>query len=84
MADDRDDAQRTEEPTQKRLDEALSKGDVIKSMELATFVMLAGGTLALALFAQSAAKRFAVDFTVFLRKSRADVPLDAGGDVGRA
>jgi flagellar biosynthesis protein FlhB len=78
MAEDRDDAQRTEEPTQKRLDEALSKGDVVKSMELATFVMLAGGTLALVLFAQSAAKRFASIFTVFL-ENPAQMSLDAGG-----
>ena len=78
MAEDRDDAQRTEEPTQKRLDEALKKGDVVKSMELATFVMLAGGTLALALFAQSSATRFATTFTVFLQ-SPAQMTMDAGG-----
>jgi flagellar biosynthetic protein FlhB len=77
MADDRDDAQRTEEPTQKRLDEALSKGDVVKSTELAAFVMLAGGTLALVLFAQSAARRFTANFTVFL-ENPAQMSMDAG------
>src|ERR1700709_72263 len=81
MAEERDDAQRTEEPTQKRLDEALAKGDVVKSMELATFVMLAGGTLALVLFAQGAAMRFATNFTVFLQ-SPAQMPMDAGGVMG--
>jgi flagellar biosynthetic protein FlhB len=78
VAEDRDDSQRTEEPTQKRLDEALKKGDVVKSMELATFVMIAGGTLALTLFAQSAARRFAADFTVFL-ENPAQLSLDSGG-----
>ena len=78
MAEERDDAQRTEEPTQKRLDEALSKGDVVKSTELAAFVMLAGGTLALALFAQNAARRFTANFTVFL-ENPAQMSMDAGG-----
>jgi flagellar biosynthetic protein FlhB len=78
MADDRDDAQRTEEPTQKRLDEARQKGDVVKSMELSSFVMLAGGTLALVLFGQNAARQFSAGFTVFLA-SPAQMALDAGG-----
>jgi flagellar biosynthetic protein FlhB len=78
MAEDRDDAQRTEEPTQKRLDEALKKGDVVKSTELSSFVMLAGGTLALALFGHSAARQFAANFTVFL-ENPGDMTLDAGG-----
>ena len=78
MADDRDDAQRTEEPTQKRLDEALKQGDVVKSMDLATFVMMAGGTLAVVLFAQSAARQFATTFTIFLQDP-AQMSLDSAG-----
>jgi flagellar biosynthetic protein FlhB len=78
MAEDRDDAQRTEEPTQKRLDEALKKGDVVKSAELATFVMMSGGTLALVLFAQNAARQFAANFTVYL-ENPAQLSLDSGG-----
>ena len=76
MAEERDDAQRTEEPTQKRLDEALKKGDVVKSMEVATFAMIAGGTLALALFAQAAARDFTNTFTIFLSDS-AELSLDS-------
>jgi len=76
MAEERDDAQRTEEPTQKRLDEALKKGDVVKSVEVATFAMIAGGTLALALFAQSAARNFTNTFTIFLSDS-SQFSLDA-------
>src|SRR5882672_5720464 len=78
VAEERDDAQRTEEPTQRRLDEALRKGDVVKSQELATFVMTAGGALALALFAQSAAREFTARFTIFL-ESPAQMSLDDGG-----
>ena len=77
MSEDRDDSQRTEEPTQKRLDDALKKGDVVKSMEVATFVMMAGGTLALALFAQNAARQFAGNFTIFLQNP-AQMTLDSG------
>jgi flagellar biosynthetic protein FlhB len=68
MAEERDDSQKSEEPTQRRLDEALKKGDVVKSQELASFVMMAGGALTLLLFAQSAAMRFAAGFTIFLEE----------------
>jgi flagellar biosynthetic protein FlhB len=78
MAEERDDSQRTEEPTQRRLDEALKKGDVVKSTELAMFVSMAGGTLALVLFAQSAARQFAADFTIFLQNP-AQLSLEEGG-----
>ncbi len=77
MAEERDDSQRTEDPTQRRLDEAFHKGDVVKSQELAIFVMTAGAALALALFAQSAAREFAARFTVFL-ESPAQISLDDG------
>src|SRR5216683_5399625 len=80
MAEDRDDSQRTEEPTQRRLDEALKKGDVVKSTELAAFVMMAGSALALALFAGSAASRFATEFMIFL-ENPAQMELDGGAAV---
>jgi flagellar biosynthetic protein FlhB len=77
VAEERDDSQRTEEPTQRRLDEAQKKGDVVKSQELSTFVMTAGGALALALFAQSSAREFASRFIIFL-DSPAQISLDGG------
>jgi flagellar biosynthetic protein FlhB len=77
VAEERDDSQKTEEPTQRRLDEALKKGDVVKSQELASFVMLAGGALAVVLFAQSAAARFAAGFTIFLQEP-AQMSLGSG------
>jgi flagellar biosynthetic protein FlhB len=77
VAEERDDSQRTEDPTQRRLDEALKKGDVVKSQELATFIMTAGAALALALFAQRAAREFATRFTIFL-ESPAQISLDDG------
>ena len=43
---DNDDQEKTEEPTQKKLDDALKRGDVAKSQEVSTWFVLAGGTLA--------------------------------------
>jgi flagellar biosynthetic protein FlhB len=50
MAEDRNDAERTQDPTQKRLDEALDRGDVVKSQEVNTWFILAGGALVLMAF----------------------------------
>lgn len=46
MAEQQDDAQKTEDPTQKRLDDALEKGDVQKSQELKHWCMLTAVTIA--------------------------------------
>jgi len=66
MADDRDDSQQTEEPTQRRLEQAREHGDVVKSPELQTFVLLAGGTLAIAMFGKDAAVNMAEGFRSFI------------------
>src|SRR2546423_4196557 len=51
MADDTDD--KTEDPTQKRLDDALERGDVAKSQEVNTWFIIAGATLILSTFSGS-------------------------------
>ena len=48
-----DDTERTEDPTQKRLDDALEKGDVVKSQEVNTWFIMGGATLALSIFSGS-------------------------------
>ena len=50
MAEESDSTDKTEEPTQKRLDEALERGDVVKSQEVSTWFVIAGGTLVLMAF----------------------------------
>jgi flagellar biosynthetic protein FlhB len=45
-----DDTDKTEDPTQKRLEEAIRSGDVAKSQEVNAWFMLAGATLAIAVF----------------------------------
>jgi flagellar biosynthesis protein FlhB len=55
MADERDESEHTEDPTPRRLDEAIQRGDVVKSHELSTWFMMAGGTLTVMVFATSVA-----------------------------
>ena len=68
MADDKDKSTQTEEPTQKRLTEAHDHGDVVKSTEVSTFIVLAGGTLAIAVFGRSAAESLTVTMRTFLEQ----------------
>jgi len=53
MADEDDGGERTQDPTQKRLDDALERGDVAKSQEVNTWFMIAGATLVLSSFSGS-------------------------------
>src|SRR6202140_2603591 len=53
MADQDDATERTEDPTQKRLDDAHDRGDVAKSQEVNTWFMLAGATLVFSTFSGS-------------------------------
>jgi flagellar biosynthetic protein FlhB len=48
-----DDNEKTEDPTQKRLDDAHDRGDVAKSQEVNTWFVIAGGTLVLSSFSSS-------------------------------
>ncbi len=50
MAEETDNTEKTEDPTQKRLDEALKRGDVVKSQEVNTWFIIAGATLVLMTF----------------------------------
>jgi len=53
MADENDTADKTEDPTQKRLDDAHDRGDVAKSQEINTWFVIAAGTLLLSTFSGS-------------------------------
>jgi flagellar biosynthesis protein FlhB len=52
MAEDTDSTDKTEDPTQKRLDDALKRGDVVKSQEVNTWFIIAGATLVLMAFSR--------------------------------
>ena len=51
MADDQDDSQKTEEPTPRKLEDALKKGQVPKSQEVSNWFMISTGTIIIAVFA---------------------------------
>src|ERR1700735_499163 len=53
MADESDSSDKTEDPTQKRLDDAQDRGDVAKSQEVNTWFLIAGATLGLSTFSGS-------------------------------
>ena len=53
MADEGDSSDKTEDPTQKRLDDAHDRGDVAKSQEINTWFIIAGATLVLSSFSGS-------------------------------
>lgn len=77
MAEGAENEDRTEEPTQRKLDEAIEKGDVARSQEIGTFFVLCGFTLALLIGAGSAARDAALSLRSFLMNAH-QVSDDAG------
>jgi flagellar biosynthesis protein FlhB len=53
MADEGDSEDKTLDPSQKRLDEALERGDVVKSQEINTWFVIAAGALVMSNFGSS-------------------------------
>jgi flagellar biosynthesis protein FlhB len=53
MAEEREQSERSEEPTQKRLDEAIRRGDVVKSQEVNTWFIIGAAALNLMIFSRS-------------------------------
>jgi flagellar biosynthesis protein FlhB len=78
MAEDQDKSQQTEEPTAKRLEQAREHGDVVKSPEVTTFVLLGGGTLAIAMFGKYTAMGLARSMSLFLQQPEA-MRVDGAG-----
>src|SRR5437588_1716204 len=78
MADEHDDTERSEDPTQKRLDEALQRGDVVKSQEVNTWFVLAGATLILLSFSGSMSMGITGLLGGLLANAH-QIPVDGGG-----
>jgi flagellar biosynthetic protein FlhB len=75
---DQQDTDRSEDPTQKRLDQALERGDVVKSQEVSTWFVIAGGTLMLAAFGGSMSGGLSTSLRGLLANAH-QIPLDGGG-----
>lgn len=66
MSGETDDSQKTEEPSQKRLDDAREKGDVFRAQEVKHAVMLGASALVLGLFAVTTSQALAPLMVAFL------------------
>ena len=55
MSEEADESEKTEDPSQRKLEEAHKRGDVAKSQELSSFFVMAGAALSLLVFAGPAA-----------------------------
>lgn len=78
MADDADKDDRTEEPTQRKLEQAAEKGDVPRSQEIGTFFVLCGLALALLIAGGWSAQNMTLSLRGFLMNAH-QVPPDADG-----
>jgi flagellar biosynthetic protein FlhB len=76
MAEEADKEDRTEEPTQRKLDDAAEKGDVPRSQEIGTFFVLCGFTLALLVAAGWSAREAMLSLRAFLMNAH-QVPSDS-------
>ena len=75
MADERDDTEHTEDPTPRRLEDAIRRGDVVKSIEVSTWFTIGGGALLLMIFADPMAANLEATFRGLLMHSN-DIPTD--------
>jgi flagellar biosynthetic protein FlhB len=75
MAETGDDAEKTEDPSLRRLDEAIAHGDVAKSQEVNAWFVTAASALAVMSFASSAAGQLRLMFRNLLANSY-QVPAD--------
>jgi flagellar biosynthetic protein FlhB len=69
MAEGEDDSQKTEEPTQRRLDDARKKGDVAKSQEIPGWFILASGLALIAFVLPLVARSLAGSMQVYLAEA---------------
>src|SRR5262249_19304857 len=78
MAEEHDESDKTEDPTLKRLEDALQRGDVAKSQEVNTWFVIAGAALVLVGFSGSLASGLTATFRGLMANAHR-VPIDQGG-----
>jgi flagellar biosynthetic protein FlhB len=80
MSDDTEDSSRTEEPTQRKLQQAREKGDVVKTMDLASFASLAAAASVIVFLGGGLSRNLAGQLRPFLERPQS-MTLDGGGGV---
>lgn len=87
MADEQDDEDKTEDPTPKKIDEAIKRGDVVKSQELTTFFVLSAATVFVAFMSPNLSRDLAKGLSAYFDhagdikvdpRSLADIYLNIG------
>ena len=77
-----DNENKTEEPTQKRLEEALKRGDVVKSQEVNTWFVVAGGALVLMAFSGTMGKDLSATMRGLIANAHDIIPGTRHADQG--
>ncbi|CAN1552332.1 FlhB Flagellar biosynthesis pathway, component FlhB [Rhabdaerophilaceae bacterium] len=83
MSEEKDQEDKTEEPTERRLEQSIERGEVPKSMEAATFLALAGGTLALMITGTVGMRDFVARMRGYIENAHL-LPMDSRGLIGLA
>jgi flagellar biosynthesis protein FlhB len=78
MSSEEDQSQKTETPTQKKLDDAHKKGEVPKSMEVNHWFMIVGGTMVIMVFSGGMLDGMRVTLSYFLQSAHT-VPVNSRG-----
>jgi flagellar biosynthetic protein FlhB len=76
-----DDTEKTLEPSQKRLQEAVERGDVVKSQEVSTWFLMAGATLIVMAFSGKMSNGVLVTMRGLIANSY-DISVDGPGFIG--
>ena len=74
MSEEAEKHEKTEDPTQKKLDDARKKGDVAKSQEVSTWFVIAGSTFMCAMLANAMATNLASSMKGYIEHAHA-IPL---------
>jgi flagellar biosynthetic protein FlhB len=75
---EQNDTDRSQDPTQKRIDEAIKRGDVVKSQEVSTWFVIAGATLVLAAFSPGISASLSTTFRGLVANAH-QIPVDGRG-----
>lgn len=78
MADESEQSEKTEDPSERKLTDARNKGNVAKSQEVNSWFMLTAATLVILIFADDMAVSISSSMRAFLEKAH-DFTLDGGG-----
>src|ERR1700741_1090714 len=83
MADESDTSDKTEDPTQKRLHQAVENGDLVKSQEPTTWFVIAAATLSMSTFSGSIGSKIMEPMRNLIAKS-STIPVDGPALLGLA